>query len=275
MRPIAFYIWIHPQCSGCPPPAGAVIFRWRRCARAWLFCLAALICMLPVAAAGGRDGGASGSQAQEITEAEWAGIFSDYLCRQLGKMKKDVLISKFRVSGNGPLPAGDIRLQLFQKSHQQLKGYVHLTAAVSIGPTVLRKVRLRGWVDVFETVLCAAHLIRRGTVIDRGDVVLLRRNTSNLSKAPLMDIHSVLGRTAKRNIAAETCLASWMLEKTTVVEKGDLVKILAESNTIRLSAPGKALMDGDTGDVIRIENLMSEAEIVAEVVDHATVRVNF
>jgi len=75
------------------------------------------------------------------------------------------------------------------------------------------------------------------------------------------------GLRAKHNIKADTCLKEWMLEKAPVVEKGDLITIYAESADLKVTAPGRVLMKGCIGEIIKVQNLMSKMNIYATVVN--------
>jgi flagella basal body P-ring formation protein FlgA len=65
------------------------------------------------------------------------------------------------------------------------------------------------------------------------------------------------------------------VEVPPLIRRGDVVRIIAESNTFRISTKGEAKEDGGKGERIRLVNLRSKKNIYAEVVDPGTVRVQF
>ena len=66
-----------------------------------------------------------------------------------------------------------------------------------------------------------------------------------------------------------------MLERPPIVERGDMVMILAESGGLRVTVPGKILEKGYRGQLVQVQNTMSRKNIYAKVIDEATVMVDF
>ncbi len=212
---------------------------------------------------------------QSIQESTFREHFKEYVCRHLRKTESDVVVSGFKVKGNRPVPAGTVSFKLFQKGRIRLQGYVKLIAAVNVNGQVKNEVLLSGHIDVFESVVCSSRNLKRGEVIKKDDVYLAKRNASRLSPKVLTHIDKVEGLRAKHNIKTDTCLKEWMLEKAPVVEKGDIVKIMAESGDLKVTVPGRVLMKGCTGELIKVQNLMSKKNIYAKVVNNSTVMVEF
>jgi flagella basal body P-ring formation protein FlgA len=212
---------------------------------------------------------------QSIQESTFREHFKVYICRQLRKREADVVVSRFKVKGNRPVPAGKISFKLFQKNRIRSEGQVKIIAAVNINGQVENEVMLSGYIDVFEPVVCTSRDLKREEVIKKDDVYLRKIKGARLSPTVITHMDKVTGLRAKHNIKADTCLKEWMLEKSPVVEKGDLITIFAESGFLKVTAPGRVLMKGCTGEIIKVENLMSKKDIYATVVDKSTVMVEF
>ena len=212
---------------------------------------------------------------QSIQESIFRKHFKEYVCRRLRKTEPDVVVSRFKVKGNRPVPAGTVSFKLFQKGRMRLQGYVKLIAEVNVNGQVKNEVLLSGYIDVFESVVCTSRNLKRGEVIKKDDVYLAKRNVSRLSQKVITHIDKAGGLRAKHNIKADTCLKEWMLEKTPVVERGDIIMIFAESGDLKVTVPGRVLMKGCTGDLIKVQNLMSKKDIYAKVVNNSTVMVEF
>ena len=212
---------------------------------------------------------------QSIPEARFREIFTEYLCLHSGKGRSDIMVSRFKIVGNRPVPAGEINLRLFQKDKRGLAGYARLVALVRVNGVVESRVRLSGWVDMFDSVVCTCRNLRKGEVIKERDVYLARKNISRLSPNIVTDASKVVGLIAKHSVKADTCLKEWMVEKSPIVDRGDMVTILAESGDLRVTVPGRILERGYLGELIRVQNAMSKKEIYAKVVNNATVVVEF
>lgn len=212
---------------------------------------------------------------QSIQESTFREHFKEYICRQLRKREADVIVYRFKVKGNRPVPAGEISFKLFPKNRIRLKREVKVITAVIVNGQVESEVMLSGYIDVFESVVCASRDLKRGEVIKKDDVYLGKIKGSRLSSKVLTHMNKVAGLQAKHNIKAGTCLKEWMLEKSPVVEKGDLITIFAESGNLKVTTQGRVLMKGCTGEIIKVQNLMSKKDIYATVIDKSTVMVEF
>jgi flagella basal body P-ring formation protein FlgA len=212
---------------------------------------------------------------QSIQESTFREHFKEYICRQLRKTEADVVVSRFKVKGNRPVPDGKISFKLFQKNRIKSNGQVEVITAVTVNGQVENEVMISGYIDVFESVVCTSRDFKRGEVIKTDDVYLAKRNASRLSPKVFTHINKVSGLRAKHNIKADTCLKEWMLEKSPVVERGDLITIFAESLDLKVTAPGRVLMKGCIGEIIKVQNLMSKKDIYATVVNKSTVMVEF
>ncbi|MEJ2656880.1 MAG: flagellar basal body P-ring formation chaperone FlgA [Desulfobacterales bacterium] len=212
---------------------------------------------------------------QKIPESKFREIFHAYFCRNLNSKKSDVVISKFKIVGNAPVPRGKISFNLFQRGNRQLERQVSLMAVIKVNGVVRNKVKISGWVDIFKYVVCASRELKRGEKVQEDDLYMVKRNLSHLSSKILTDKKEIVGLMVKHNIRADTCLKEWMFEKAPVVDKGDIVTILAESGDLMVTVPGKVLMRGYLGELVKVQNIMSKKEIFAKVVDHSTVAVAF
>jgi flagella basal body P-ring formation protein FlgA len=212
---------------------------------------------------------------QKIPESKFREILQAYFCRNLNIKKSDVVISKINVTGNVSVPAGKISFRLFQKGKRKLEGYVSVIAVIKVNDVVSNQVKISGWVDIFKNVVCASRDIERGEKINEDDLYMIKRNLSHLSSKIMTDKKDIIGLMAKHNIRAETCLKEWMIEKAPIVDRGDIVTITAESGDLLVTTPGKVLTKGFSGDLVKVQNLMSKKEIFAKVVNHLTVAVAF
>lgn len=212
---------------------------------------------------------------QTIPEARFRDLLNRYLHDRLGGDVSDVIVSRLRIAGNRPVPAGRLDFRLFQKDRKELWGYVRLVAVIRVNGKVENEVKLHAWVDVFRPVVCTCRNIRKGEIIREEDIYLEKKNVSRLGTGALMDKRKVVGLLARHNIRAETCLKEWMLERPSVVRRGDRVIILAQSGGLTVTVPGMVLENGYLGEIVKVRNSMSKKVIYARVVNNDTVRVEF
>ena len=212
---------------------------------------------------------------QSIQETTFREIFIDHICKKLGKEKSDIIVSRFKVLGNKHVPEGKIYFKNFLKDERRLTGYVRLISVVNVNGVARNTVRISAWVDLFESVVCTCRDLKKGDIIKEEDLYLSRRNISRLSKNILNDISDIIGKRVKNTIKEGMCFKEWMLERPPILNKGDIVMILAETSTLRVTAQGKVLEKAYPGELVRVKNAMSEKEIYARVIDNSTVIVDF
>lgn len=210
-----------------------------------------------------------------IPESTFREAYIQFICSRLEKKKDDIILSRFTVSGNKPLPAGKVSLRLFNKGREEFSGYVRLIAIVSINNIPKTEVKLSGWVDVFDSVVCASHNLNKGNIINAEDIYLERKNISRLNSEAFKDMDQAIGLMVKHDIKENECLKEWMLKKTPLVDKGDMVTILAEHGSIRVTAPGRILEKGYKGDYVSVQNVMSKKSVYAKIINDSTVVVDF
>ena len=217
----------------------------------------------------------SPQSSQTIPETKFREIFQKYLYQNLNNQGCDVVISRLKITGNVPVPDGTISFQQYQKGKRRFEGYVSLIVVVKINGVVKNKVKLSGWVDIFQPVVCASRDLKRGERISKDDLYFVKRNISHLSSKILSDMNNIIGFMAKHNVKKDTSLKEWMFEKFPIVDKGDIVTIIAESGDIKVTALGRILMKGYAGELVKVQNLMSKKEIYAKVVNGSMVAVDF
>ena len=215
------------------------------------------------------------SSRQTVTEARYHKVFSTFIERRLGKKASDVAVSRLKIMGDGPVPAGKVTFQLFQKEQRKLEGQLNLTALIYVDGVETKKVRLTGWVDVFDSVVCVSRNMKRGEILQEDDLYVSRKNISYLPSNILTGKEKAIGLALKHQIKEDTPLKEWMLERPPIVERGDMVMILAESGGLRVTVPGKILEKGYRGQLVQVQNTMSRKNIYAKVIDEATVMVDF
>jgi flagella basal body P-ring formation protein FlgA len=246
------------------------------CCIAIFACILSLIASSHANATGKQETGRSGHPSDvTIPEIRFQEQFNDFLYQHLGKDKSDIILSRFKVAHNRPVSEGVVGFQLFQKHKGPLRGYVRLIAMVDVDGLVVNEVKLSAWVDVFAPVVCASRNLKKGTIVRKDDVYLERKNISRQSANTVTDADKTVGFLVKNSIKQGTSLKEWMLERAPILNKGDLVTILAHIGSIRITVPGKILEKGYPNEMIRVQNAMSNKELYARVMNNSMVAIDF
>jgi len=129
-------------------------------------------------------------------------------------------------------------------------------------------------VSHFQPVVVTARNLSRGAVIKSTDVVLSDRDTTDLLRGYYGSTTEVIGNTLKRHIKRNQVLTPTSLMSQKTIKRGQSVTILAGNETVRVRMKGKALRNGDPGDLIPVQNLNSKRKLEARVVSEGTVRID-
>lgn len=135
--------------------------------------------------------------------------------------------------------------------------------------TVSRRLSGNVFIDVWQTVACAARPLNRGDVIGPDDVRFERKNLAYVND----EVWN--GRTGpwmvRSSIGEGQPVLKRHLEIVPVVSRGDQVNLVYKGRNLTLSVPVEVLEDGGTGDRVTVRNTKTRKEIVAVVQDGGTV----
>jgi len=216
-----------------------------------------------------------GRSFQTLQEKVLARRYADFMAERLHGTEVDFRVSRFRVSGNGPLPEGKIRIELVPQWDKQLVGHVSLNGTVRVNGKIERRIVLSGWVDRFQDVVCVKRPLSRHAVITEDDVALERKKVTKFFNNVIRSQDDVVGKRVKHAVRMGEVLFANTVEQPPTIKKGDRVTIVAESETLVITAVGIAQATGSLGDQIRVKNIMSNKEVIASIVDSSTVRIDF
>ena len=140
--------------------------------------------------------------------------------------------------------------------------------------TKVEKETIRLYISKFADVVVAGERIKKFDNISRALVSIERREITTLRQDPLVSLKSVTNMRARRNIAKNGVLTKADIELKPVVKSYSDVHIIYVSGLCRITAEGKALQDGQAGELIRVKNKSSGKIVFARIVDKNLVQVD-
>jgi flagella basal body P-ring formation protein FlgA len=112
-----------------------------------------------------------------------------------------------------------------------------------------------------------------GEVITQADIDWLRVGARRLPGNVVVDSASLIGKSPRRAIRPGQPVRATDLREPVLVPKNSLIVLRLETDRMVLTAQGRALEDGASGQVIRVMNTKSNAIINGVVAESGTVRV--
>ena len=140
--------------------------------------------------------------------------------------------------------------------------------------TKIEKETIRLNIRKYADVVVAGERIKRFDEISLAEVSIERKEITALREDPLISLKSVTNMRARRNIAKNRILTKGDIELKPVVKSYSDVNIIYVSGLCKISAEGKALQDGQTGELIRVKNKSSGKIVFARIVDKHLVQVD-
>lgn len=171
------------------------------------------------------------------------------------------------------LPRCGKTLQVTMAPGTKLLG--HASLSVSCSAPQQWKIHVAAHIDGLVNALVARHPIPRGSEIQNENIEFVLRRYSQLRYGYYSSANLLSNMEAKRNIKAGQVLTPGLIKAQKMVLRGQHITIVARSGGLNLRVKGKALMDGQKGQTIKVKNLSSKKLIYARVVSVGVVRVNF
>lgn len=145
----------------------------------------------------------------------------------------------------------------------------------SKGSEFERRIRVIADVEILGMVVSTTKPLARFQPIGKDDVALVRQDITRIRANAFFRVEDVIGKRARRKISAKTVLRKDLVERRPLVERGDVVTVVLEARGFKITTAGEIRQKGARGDMVRVENLDSQKDVVARVVDKNTVRIDF
>jgi flagella basal body P-ring formation protein FlgA len=173
------------------------------------------------------------------------------------------------------LPTGTVTYEVIAPQQWNGWGKTSLALVIRVDEQVVRNLSLQADVEGWRDVLVATRPLERGDIIAPSDLIKERRNLAQIPSIPLLIADEAIGKRVRTTIKQGGPLQSNNLEKVMVVAAGQQVTILLENETLQLSTTGRAKGPGALGDLIQVQNLVSQKVIPARILNAQTVKVEF
>jgi len=199
----------------------------------------------------------------------------EYLAGQMPEAIEEWRIAELFIPGNERIPAD---FESFQVVPQRLSkgGEFHsLSIEFSNNGKIISRLGVDLKVEMFAEFAVAKSRIASGTIITAEMLSLERRKVESPIEDLCTQIAQAVGQEAERNISPGRAVHLSALARAADIKAGDVVTIIAESDSIRLTARGVAKKDGTIGETIPVVNLRSNKKLFAKVLDGGTVQVIF
>ncbi|MCF8067764.1 MAG: flagellar basal body P-ring formation protein FlgA [Desulfobacterales bacterium] len=210
---------------------------------------------------------------QEISKQKLEELYQDYVIKTAGRARLE--ISEFSIRGEERFPVGSLHLELSEPLNKRIAGRIRIKVKVYVDENESGHVYVTGWIDRYEDVVCAKQFISKNNILTEEDLVLKSINVTRVNTNLVTRIEDAVGMKLRQKLTPGSYLRENILEEPPLVEKGDRVKLVAESGLLSIITIGIAKADGVKGDQIKVENISSGKIVVGRVLEPGVVSVLF
>lgn len=208
-----------------------------------------------------------------LPEQEVRATVERYLADKLAGRGWETSLSRLSLPQGVRVPAGARDLELVVPASWGGWGPVSAALVVRVNGVVEKNLPVRLQVDARTRMVTATRQLLAGTVLQHHDLTIELQDLAKADGVPVMALQDAVGKKTRVTVRAGAPLKSTQLVSVPVVVSGQLVTIIAENESMRITVTGRAKSSGAVGDLIRVQNLSSNREIPARVLDAATVQV--
>jgi flagellar basal body P-ring formation protein FlgA len=238
----------------------------KRCIAGIVLLLATLFMALPASAA--REG-------TVLKEKTVRSAVSSYILDRTKDSSMEIKIKKIGFSGDLTVPPGNVTYEFVAPRQWEGWGKTLLGLVIRVDDQVVKNLSIAVEVEALSEMVVALRPLERGEVIGDGDVALRKRDAASGAAKICRDPEQVIGKKVRIAIRENAPVRSDYLEKVPLVKYGQLVTIIAENGSLRVTAAGKTKGAGAEGDSVMVQNLSSKKDVQARVIDSGTVAVDF
>ncbi len=185
----------------------------------------------------------------------------------------EVQLDRMDISENVQLPLGELTLTFECSRRTDFSRPFYLNIGFVVDGQMVTQAFYRTELIVNQSVPLANKELTPTESIGSEDIRWEKRRLSSTLRAPVKDARFFEGKRPRQSIPRGKLLTNDLFIPFPVIKRGDRVVLLFEEAELRVTAPGKSLASGSKGERIRVINLESKKELVAEVLDEKTVRV--
>lgn len=156
-------------------------------------------------------------------------------------------------------------IEVVQLTTDMRRGKFSAVVAVPAGDPQARRLTVTGQVHSMVEVPVPVRALRPGTVIRADDVAWKRVRANLVQNDTATEMADFVGHEARRPLAADAPARRSQLREPIAVAKGMLVTMTYSTPSMVLTASGRALEDGATGDFISVRNAQTNATVDARV----------
>ena len=220
------------------------------------------------------DGVSQKASQKLVTESELIAAIEKDFPRRF-PFKGELKISLARPWTPLKMPGSDFFAECIQIAGNSLTSNMSFTLRVVSDGKIVGEWPMQVRVELWQDCWISSQRIEKGTVLEFGLLSQKRMDVLREFVAPLTIDQDFQGFEVNQPVQAGRPLTRRDIVERTVVKKGQLVDAVASEGGLNIRMRAMAMEAGPAGAVIRVRNIDSQKEFVAQVLNENQVQVRF
>jgi len=180
-------------------------------------------------------------------------------------------LGDFELEGVDP---GSVRIELSTRQRGPFDGAVAVSVVISNDEVVLKRGVVTARVETTTSVWVAARELSRGTRVMESDLRLEQVPARSVPKGAVGNLDEMVGLQLRRSLQEGAVLRTRYLEPVSLIERGQVVRIVLRGGGLQIVGKGRAVTDGAYGQQIKVVNTDSRREVTGRVEKDGSVYVD-
>lgn len=219
--------------------------------------------------------GSGFAESQSTRDLEIRAAIESYLKQKTNGLDFDVRIKRLTIQSGTLPPDGVLDYEIMAPQQWEGWGNVNLAVVARRGDRIVRNIPVRVEIEALADMVVTNRQIDQGSIISKDDLAIRNQDIASVRGQYLKYADDAVGKKVRQTLRANTPVKPDQLEKIPLIRSGQIVTVIAERGSIRISITGKAKNSGALGETITVQNLNSLKEFPARVIDANTVQVLF
>ncbi|MFO7752568.1 MAG: flagellar basal body P-ring formation chaperone FlgA [Desulfobacteraceae bacterium] len=170
---------------------------------------------------------------------------------------EDFRLRNFSVRGFEEYPGGELAIEFDRGRKFEPGGRFSVRAGVHVNGNEVDTLMVKGWINVYQRLVCAKTTVKREAVIQAEDLELKKVDTSSMRGSYAGKVEDVAGKISRSRIREGDFIRMDRLENPPLVKRGEVVKLVASKGSLKIVTSGICKEDGSRDKSVRVENLGS------------------
>ncbi len=173
------------------------------------------------------------------------------------------------------VPTGSIDIRFEPNPNENYRGRFTAHMVFGVDGQDAEQQRVSAYITVVAPVAVARRKIERHEVVERDDFTMKPHDITHFAGTPVMDASDIAGMRTKGRIRDSEVLKLDFFEKAPLVYRGEIVRLVVETDFFHISAPGEVLEDGCIGETVKVSNLSSDKKVYGTVRGRKHIEVSY